>query len=47
MDYWSWEKIFSTVGSEDDDSLEDGRGREEKEEEDSLEKEDSDAHPYP
>ena len=43
MDYWSWEKIFSTVGSEDDDSLEDGRGREEKEEEDSFEKEDSDA----
>ena len=43
MNYWSWEKIFSTVGSEDDDSLEDGRGREEKEEEDSFEKEDSDA----
>ena len=38
---------LSTVGSEDDDSLEDGRGREEKEEEDSFEKEDSDAHPYP
>ena len=35
------------VGSGNDDSLEDGRGREEKEEEDSLEKEDSDAHPYP
>ena len=47
MNYWSWEKIFSTVGSEDDDSLEDGRRCEEKEEEDSLEKEDSDAHPYP
>ena len=43
MDYWSWEKIFSTVGSEDDDSLEDGKGLEEKEEEDSFEKEDSDA----
>ena len=34
---------LSTVGSEDDDSLEDGRGLEEKEEEDSFEKEDSDA----
>jgi len=34
---------LSTVGSEDDDSLEDGKGLEEKEEEDSFEKEDSDA----
>ena len=34
---------LSTVGSEDDDSLEDGRGREEKEEEDSFEKEDADS----
>ena len=49
--YWSCNYHFncfppaalSTVGSEDDDSLEDGKGLEEKEEEDSFEKEDSDA----